>query len=392
MSFRVIQVVQEFSRRGGVEHVVHELQQSWRAAGADAQVLTCVAEAASDVERILPMLAMVPTTGIWRYLGRLLAMPLFTMAASWRLRRRDAGTVVLSHGHSWVGDVCVIHAVNAASLASKREAGEWRWVLNPMHAWVAMHDWLTLRGLRFRRYVAVSRRTAWELQHYHRIPADRIAVIPNGVNLQRFTPSPDDGAATRAALGIRQDAPLLLFVGNEFDRKGLQHVLDAMPRLDPACRLLAVGGGDIPGYAAKAQALGIADRVIFTGPRSDLPQLYRAADAFVFPTAYETFSLVCMEAMACGLPIFASLTGGIEDYLQEGINGHAILRDGAGIAAVLAPKLADAAALRGLRAGALATAANYAWPAIAQRYQDLLREVWLEREAPGPVHGIMSTF
>ena len=57
---------------------------------------------------------------------------------------------------------------------------------------------------------------------------------------------------------------------------------------------------------------------------------YSAADAFLLPSAYETFSLVCMEAMACGVPVFATLVGGIEDYLQDGVNGMAVPRDAAG--------------------------------------------------------------
>ena len=88
-----------------------------------------------------------------------------------------------------------------------------------------------------------------------------------------------------------------------------------------------------------------------------------------------------MEALACGVPIFATRAGGIEEYMQDGVNGFGITRDAADIAAKLRPVLEDPALLARLREGARATAQDFGWPAIAARYEALLREVWLERSA-----------
>ena len=383
MTLRIIQVVQEFSLRGGVESVAFELHRAWEAAGTESAVLACVAPENSParVTRIASAMGRIGTRGRWRYLGRALAVPAFTLAATSHIRQaqRQPGTVVLSHGDSLAGDVCVVHAVNKASLAAKTAAGSRRWMLNPMHAWVALRDRWMIGGLRFRRYVAVSSRVVEELQRYYRVPRERIAVIPNGVNLARFTPDPDDRSETRREFGIAAETPLLVFVGHEFERKGLDFVLEALPHLDPATRLLVVGAGDASAYGRRATALGVAERVVFAGPRSDLPRLYRAGDAFVFPTAYETFALVCMEAMACGLPVFATRAGGIEEYLVDGVNGQGIERNGSQIAAVLKPVLADPDRKAALRKGAIDTAANYSWPVIAERYRALLAEVVRER-------------
>ncbi len=286
---RVVQVVQEFSREGGAETVAFELQRCWAAAGMPTEVLAATIgrgldpAAAGPVRFALPrsLAARIPTRGRWRYAGRSLLVPGFTLAASALLRRGQRrggwaeGAVVLSHGDCFVADVIVLHAVNAANLAQKRRDGQWRWALNPMHLWVEGRDRRMLRGLRARRYVAVSRRVVDELALHHGVPRERVRVIPNGTDIERFTPDGTRGAV-RAEFAIPDTAPLLLFVGHEFDRKGLAHAILALN--EPGCgaaHLLAVGAGDAAAYARFAHAAGVAARVHFAGPRRDLPDVYR---------------------------------------------------------------------------------------------------------------------
>jgi UDP-glucose:(heptosyl)LPS alpha-1,3-glucosyltransferase len=388
------QVVMEFSLKGGIEAVAFELQRCFRAMGADSRVVTCMTDDdGADVVRIGGPLRHVGTRGRWRHVGRAIAVPLFSLAATAFLRRpsqRLKARVVLSHGDTLTGDVCVVHSVNRADLDAKRDAGAWRWRLNPLHYWVSARDRWMLRGLRFRRYVALSERVAQELELYYAVPRERVVVIPNGVNLDRFTPVPADRDETRRSLGLSPGAPVLLFVGHEFDRKGLAFVIDALSRLARRDAVLVVAGaGDVRPFARQAEACGLQDRVHFLGPRSDLPSLYRAADAFVLPTRYESFCLVCIEAMACGLPVLATKVGGIEDYLREAVNGHFITRHASEIAATLDRLLADPSALAQLREGALATAAGYEWGRIAARYRQLLEDVQRERTVSRPERGRM---
>jgi glycosyltransferase involved in cell wall biosynthesis len=144
--------------------------------------------------------------------------------------------------------------------------------------------------------------------------------------------------------------------------------------------VLLVVGGDVAGpYKRMADQLGVRDRVIFAGARSDLPKLYPAADAFVLPTLYETFALVCLEAMASGLPVLASPVGGIEDYLVDGENGFYIQRDQKEIATKLDMILRDPALHSRIRERGLATAQNYSWEKIAKQYLNLFEELIAER-------------
>lgn len=377
MSFEIVQIVQEFSTAGGVETVAAELARVFTRNGLPNVVLaSTVGKAPEDdtrIERVAPWLSLIPTRGVFRHLGRILVVPAFTIAATRAIRKRHPNAVVVSHGDSLAGDLLVVHAVNAQSLEEKRNAGRWRWLLNPLHLWVSLRERWMIGGLRYRKFVAVSSRVATELKRIYAVPSERIEVIYNGIDLQRFSRSPESGAAIRREFAIPENAKLLLFVGHEFDRKGLAHVIGAMDKLGDDIWLLVVGSDNPAPY--RKLAAKVRDRVIFAGARSDLPQIYSAADAFVLPTAYETFSLVCMEAMACALPVYATAAGGIEEYLKDGVNGFQIRMDATDIANRLATTFADPALHARLREGAAATAKMYGWDRVGAQYIELLKQI-----------------
>lgn len=385
MDREIVQVVQEFSLDGGVETVAFELAQAWSEAGVPSRVIAC--RAADERPPVLweptwSWLSRVPTRGAWRYFGRLFVVPAFTVGATLAARRYGRDAVVVSHGDCLVGDILVIHALDKISIMEKRRAGQYRWLLNPMHFWVLARDQFLIGGLRHRRYVAVSRRVADELAEAYAVPRDRIVVIPNGINLARFTTSRDRRDAIRAEFGIPRDAQVMLFVGHEFDRKGLRFAIEAMGRMHAKPYLLVVGSDDAEPYRRIADTSGAGKRVIFAGARRDLPALYQAADLYVFPSAYETFSLVCMEALASGVPILATRVGGIEDYLVDGENGFAIRRDADDIARTADVVLCDDALRKRLSAGAAASAQAFGWGSVATQYRFLAAEVARERGLP----------
>ncbi len=382
MPIKIAQVVAELSSAGGVETVAFELARAFGRAGIDNTVITATvgqtADPGTSVDRVAPWLSFIPTRGPLRHLGRVIVFPIFTLAATWALRRhRDA--VVISHGDSLKGDVLVVHAVNAQSLIEKRRAHSWLWQFNPMHLWVGLRDRWMIGGLRYRMFVAVSPRVATELAGLYAVPQARIRVIPNGIDLARFSYDAAARGAIRREFGVPDNARLLLFAGHEFSRKGLAHAIGALERLGDDVWLLVVGSDNPAAY--RKLSTKSAPRLIFAGARADMPALYSAADAFVLPTAYETFSLVCMEAMACSLPVFATPVGGIEDYLVDGQNGYRIEMRADDIAAKLDAALSNPALMSELRKGARATALNYGWDQVAARYVDLLEEVSASRSA-----------
>ncbi len=379
----ILQVSLEVGLAGGSECVAYELHRAWLGLGLNAKVLTSLStepEPQRGVNYVAPWLTVWNMRARWRHLAAIIAVPLFTLAATWRAYRTPGTKVILSHGDSLIGDVCVMHAVNRASLAEKRRAGYYGWLLNPSNLWVSWRDWWMLRGGRYRRVVAISERVRTQLKKHYNVPDELIVTIPNGINLSRFDPSnASSRAAVRRSFGVPDDVPLVLFVGSQYRLKGLEFVIRALAEMKTNAVLLVVGGDVAGPFRRLAEQLGVRDRVIFAGARNDLPSLYPAADAFVLPTLYETFALVCLEAMASGLPVLACPVGGIEDYLVDGENGFHIQRDQKEIATKLDQILGDSELHARIREQGLATAQNYAWEKIAKQYLSLFEELIAER-------------
>jgi UDP-glucose:(heptosyl)LPS alpha-1,3-glucosyltransferase len=230
--------------------------------------------------------------------------------------------------------------------------------------------------------VAISERVRQQMKEYYGVPDEKIVTIPNGINLSRF--SPDNAKARnemRRSLGFDESTPLVLFVGSQFRLKGLEVAIRALARMKTQAHLLVVGNDTPNGFRQLAKELGIAERVHFLGPEKTCPKSIRPPTSSCFPSLYETFALVCLEAMASGLPVLASRVGGIEDYLRDEENGLFIKRDGQDIAQKLDRVLGDAELRARMRSNGLKTAANYSWDKIAQQYLRLFDQLMMEREA-----------
>jgi len=212
---------------------------------------------------------------------------------------------------------------------------------------------------------------------YYRARADRIRVIPCGVDLELFHPMDQRGA--KAALGLGP-SPLLLYVGRLRPIKGLETLLEALPLIRTpreARPLLFVIGGDADepenGHLARlrerATTLGLEGNVRFLGaqPQERLRLYYSAAEMTVMPSYYESFGMVALEAMACGNPVIASRVGGLTTTVQDGVTGYLVPEgDSALLAGRISAILTDGALRRRLGAAAARRAAHYRWPCVAE--------------------------
>ena len=223
------------------------------------------------------------------------------------------------------------------------------------------------------RLVASTRNEALELVEHYGADPMRVDVVPPGVDLETFRP----GLADRAALGIPEDAHVLLFVGRIQPLKAPDVLLRAVaairaadPQLGNRLHVVVLGapsgsGLDDPQWLpGMARSLGIDDLVRFEPPvgRATLAAYYRAADVTVVPSYSETFGLVALESQACGTPVVAANVGGLSTAVADGVSG--LLVDGHGPAIwarVLGDLLRSPRHLDRLAVAAPAQAACFSW-------------------------------
>jgi D-inositol-3-phosphate glycosyltransferase len=223
------------------------------------------------------------------------------------------------------------------------------------------------------RIVAANMVERAHLVWYYGARAERVAVIPCGVDTELFQPMARAAAKDLLELG---PGPLLLYVGRLQPIKGLETLLAALARLDGGIRLLIIGGDqDEPenGHAlhlrARVAALGLGARVVFLGaqPQRRLRLFYAAADATVMPSYYESFGMVALEAMACGSPVVASRVGGLTTTVQDGVTGHLVPEgDPAALADRLDALLAHEPGRARLGREAVRWAGEHRWPCVAE--------------------------
>ncbi len=160
-----------------------------------------------------------------------------------------------------------------------------------------------------------------------RFPGLDPVVIPNPVSLNRFSP---DREAREKWAWIRQQTGWAtgvwrhLFVGGGWERKGLATAIEGLALSDPDAVLMVVGQGPVSTYRKLAERFGVAERVFFAGPQTDIPQWHAVADLFVFPSHYEAMPVVCIEALASGIPLLCTPFKGTEMFLEDGVNGFKV--------------------------------------------------------------------
>jgi UDP-glucose:(heptosyl)LPS alpha-1,3-glucosyltransferase len=164
-------------------------------------------------------------------------------------------------------------------------------------------------------------RNAEEIARRHGVPRERLAVIYNGVDAERFSPARRAQARSSARAELGLEGPTALFVGSGFQRKGLDLAIEGLARAAPKATLLVAGSGEVAAYRALAERRGVAARVRFLGARGDVERLHAAADLFVLPTRYDPFANACLEAMASGLPVATTPDNGVADLIESGRNG-----------------------------------------------------------------------
>ena len=326
---------------------------------------------------VTPVLAAPP--------GWLPTRMLRDQAFAWRTRRsileaRHGCEVLLANGFTtWArSDVNAVHFVHDSWARSSWHPWRQRRHARSLYAWTYSRLNMRLERHAFRRtrrVVAVSDLVRQELLRVG-VPAASITVITNGVDADEFRPGPPE----RDRFGLPQGVPVALFAGDlKSSRKNLDTVLRAQAAV-PGLHLAVAGRAEDTPYPAAARQLGIADRVHFIGFQRDMPALMRSVDLLLFPSRYEPFGLVLLEALATGLPVVTARSAGASQILTPEVG--VVLQDSddhAMLARTVTELLGDDARRRAMSARARDLARTHSWASMARRYVDLLQDAAQER-------------
>ncbi len=390
---RILMLTWEYPPRvvGGIAHVVGELSRALAREGNEVEVITALEEDLPEKEKVEGVMVhrVAPYHGrplnFFAWVHQLNLAMLEQGVRSSLKKRFDA-----VHAHDWlvayagrglkhIFQTPLIASVHATEFGrnsglhsdEQRYIGEVEWSLT-YEAW---------------RVICNSRFMREEIEGVFNLPPDKISIIPNGIRPAAFQVSVPDPAVRRKFAAPEEK--ILFFIGRLVREKGVQHLLEAMPLIRsrfPHVRAVIAGRGP---YAEElhhlALHLGIDRHVTFAGyiDEETRNQLYAHADVAVFPSLYEPFGLVALEAMATGTPVVVGDTGGFAETVAHGVNG---LRVGAGSADALAgeicallgdPELARRLARRALQD----VEEKYSWGSIARRYESMYQQVVYSPEA-----------
>ena len=157
------------------------------------------------------------------------------------------------------------------------------------------------------------------------LPFDKISVIPNGINLNNFTGIERDYDFRRRF--AMDNEKIILYVGRLVYEKGVQHLISAMPKIldhyHDSKLVIAGKGGMLDELKAQVDSMGLSNKVYFTGylNQKEVQKMYKCADVAVFPSTYEPFGIVALEAMLAGIPTVVSDIGGLNEIVEHGVNG-----------------------------------------------------------------------
>jgi UDP-glucose:(heptosyl)LPS alpha-1,3-glucosyltransferase len=260
------------------------------------------------------------------------------------------------------------------------------WAVNRVARKLSVREWLRINiddklyeapGLRC--VIANSRMVADHIARHYPHVADRVVVVHNGTDPQRFSPELKAAhrAPVREELGIPMDALVGVFVGHDWRRKGLYSFVEALgilarKRIPKPVYGIVVGRGNRRKAQAFARRCGATERIRFVGAARPDPY-YGASDLVVMPSYFDTFGYVVLEGLACGLPALTSAQAGAHELLEPGANGFYVsdASDSAGLAGFMEHYLDEAA----LAAGSEAARAAALERPLSRMYEEIMEAI-----------------
>lgn len=329
---RVLVLSWEYPPRivGGIARHVEDLSKGLVRQGISVDVVTCAHDGASEVQ---------DDAGVMVYrvpFGNPSPPDFLTWVMQMNLNFLERAIVQaaqgadLVHAHDWVvayAAKTLKHAFNIPLVATIHATEYGRnWGLhNDLQRYISSVEWWL--GFEAWRVICCSEYMRGEVSWVFQFPADKTHVIPNGVDPARFAVPPEEELTAIRSNWAAPDEKIIFFIGRLVHEKGVHVLIDAFAKVlayyDKA-KLVIAGKGPADSYLRdRARALGIYHRIYFAGFIDDPTRnkLYKCADVAVVPSLYEPFGITALEAMACGIPVVVSDTGGLSEVVRHGITG-----------------------------------------------------------------------
>ncbi len=301
----------------------------------------------------------------------------------------------LIHAHDWLIAFSAVALKNGCkvpllSTIHATEMGRNRGVLHDdmqrdIHStewWLTFESW---------RVITTSQFMLAQIKQQFDLPTDKVDIIANGIDTARFDALNGVDLGDFRARWAQADEPIVFFIGRLVPEKGAQMIVEAAPQIlsqIPNARFIIAGTGGYRGeLERRAIELGVEERITFAGFVSDedRDKLYKVCNAAVFPSLYEPFGIVALEAMAAGAPVIVSDTGGLSEVVklhENGLKVHA--GDPGSLAWGIVHTLAHPDWSRQRAANARREVGeNYNWPHIAKQTIDVYNRVSKEAIAIG---------
>jgi glycosyltransferase involved in cell wall biosynthesis len=291
-----------------------------------------------------------------------------------RMRGLRPDLVYTAGTNCWNADLISVHIVFAEFVRMSQH--ELSFLGNPARFWPRLaHRWLYYRLIisleremytsPATRLILIARKTAEDLKRHYGL-AGSFPVVYIGLDKEIFNPELRlrNRQAARAQLGLGDDVFALVLVGNDWKKKGLVNLIEALAQLKDLPLVLVVAGkDDAAPYQNRLRELGLDGKVKFCPPRADVQWYYAAADVYVGPSLEDTFAQPPAEAMACGLPVITTATNGTAEIMTDGVDGLVLQdpNDVAGLAQRIRRLYEHPEERERMAARAAVTAAEYTW-------------------------------
>ena len=379
---------------GGISPHVSELSRQLSERGIEIHVVTKETPLAPDEE--------VEASGVHVHRVHLQDTPndflheiqLLNQATDLRVRKlledwRPGGEPTIFHAHDWLSldaarELKYEYKLPIVATIHATESGRHGGISNDTSKYIHEQEyWLTYEAWRI---IVCSEFMKQEVVRLFNVPTDKVDVVFNGVDPSKFEFdwSAADRVAHRSKLALPEEK-VVLYVGRFVREKGIHVLLNAASAVlaeEPKTKFLIVGGGHRERFEKFVHWAGLQEKVLFTGfvANRALHMLYRCADVAVFPSLYEPFGIVALEAMAAGAPVVASDAGGLREVVHHDETGTlCFANDPSSLAWAILKVLRDPVRAEALEEKAKARLRkDFDWGHIAERTMKIYHQCWAE--------------